>query len=197
MKKIINHALLVWVWALGVFSLLPSSVYAQEQKDSIHSKVHELDAVTVTARRMPSKITSTTAVQVFNKEDLKNLGLQNMGDAVKRFATVLQSNGIQTLNDIRSASPATISAIETGIKTIPGQSSGISFSYFLMLSGDDNHMKIDRWLLRFVGDAFGESNYLNVSQAYADLLIVCSELKKIYPDLTPRLLDHTIWSYMK
>lgn len=118
-------------------------------------------------------------------------------DAVKCFATVLQSNGIQTLSDIRTASPATISAIETGIKAIPGQKSGISFSYFLMLSGDDNHMKIDRWLLRFVGDALGESNYLNVSQAYADLLIVCSELKKIYLDLTPRLLDHTIWSYMK
>ena len=86
MKKIINHALLVWVWALGVLSLLPSSVYAQEQKDSIHSKVHELDAVTVTARRMPAKISTATSVQVFRKEDLKNLGLQNMGDAVKRFA---------------------------------------------------------------------------------------------------------------
>ena len=86
MKKIINHALLVGVWALGVFSLLPSSVYAQEQKDSIHSKVHELDAVTVTARRMPAKISTATSVQVFRKEDLKNLGLQNMGDAVKRFA---------------------------------------------------------------------------------------------------------------
>ncbi len=118
-------------------------------------------------------------------------------EAVKRFATVLQSNGIQTLSDIRTASSTTISAIESGIKAIPGQKSGISFSYFLMLAGDDNHMKIDRWLLRFVGDALGVNNYIDVSQAYADLLVVCSELKKIYPDLTPRLLDHTIWSYMK
>ena len=118
-------------------------------------------------------------------------------DAVKRFATVLQSHGIQTLSDIRTASATTISAIESAIKTIPGQKSGISFSYFLMLSGDDNHMKIDRWLLRFVGDALGVHRYNNVSQAYADLLVVCSELKKLYPNLTPRLLDHTIWSYMK
>ena len=86
MKKIANHALRVWVWALGVFSLLPSSVYAQEVKDSIHGDVQHLDAVTVTARRMPAKISSATSVQVFRKEDLKNLGLQNMGDAVKRFA---------------------------------------------------------------------------------------------------------------
>lgn len=35
---------------------------------------------------MPAKITSATSVQVLSKEDLKNLGLQNMGDAVKRFA---------------------------------------------------------------------------------------------------------------
>ena len=118
-------------------------------------------------------------------------------EAVYHFATILANNGIQTLSDIRNASDTTISAIESGIKTIPGQKSGISFSYFLMLSGDDNHMKIDRWLLRFVGDALGVANYHNVSQAYADLLVVCSELKKIYPNLTPRLLDHTIWNYMR
>ena len=118
-------------------------------------------------------------------------------EAVCRFATILANNGIQTLGDIRAATATEIAAIESDIKTIPGQKSGISFSYFLMLSGDDNHMKIDRWLLRFVGDALGVANYNNVSQAYADLLVVCSELKKIYPNLTPRLLDHTIWNYMK
>ena len=70
-----------------VLLMLPSSIAsAQEQNDSISGKVHHLDAVTVTARRMPAKITSATSVQVLRKEDLKNLGLQNMGDAVKRFA---------------------------------------------------------------------------------------------------------------
>ena len=118
-------------------------------------------------------------------------------EAIYRFATILSINGIQTINDIRIASNATIDAIESQIRTIPGQGSGISFSYFLMLSGDDNHMKIDRWLLRFVGDALGVASYSNVTQAYADLLVVCDELKKIYPNLTPRLLDHTIWSYMR
>jgi hypothetical protein len=118
-------------------------------------------------------------------------------EAVYRFATVLADNGIQTLNDVRTASIATIDAIEYDIKTIPGQKSGISFSYFLMLSGDDHHMKIDRWLLRFVGDALGVANYHNVSQAYTDLLVVCSELTRTYPNLTPRLLDHTIWNYMR
>ena len=80
------HTLRVWVWVLWVFCLLPSTIVAQENKDSINGEAYLLDDVTVTARRMPAKITSTTSVQVFGKEDLKNLGLQNMGDAVKRFA---------------------------------------------------------------------------------------------------------------
>jgi hypothetical protein len=58
-------------------------------------------------------------------------------------------------------------------------------------------MKIDRWLLRFVGEALDEKRYSNVSAAYTDLIEVSKELKKIYPTLTPRLLDHTIWSYIK
>ncbi len=85
MKKL-NPAIRVWVCRLVMVALSSSLAYAQEQKDSINGKVHELDAVTVTARRMPAKISSATSVQVFRKEDLKNLGLQNMGDAVKRFA---------------------------------------------------------------------------------------------------------------
>ncbi len=85
MKKL-NPANRVWVCWLLMVALFPISGNAQEQKDSIADKVHQLDAVTVTARRMPAKITSTTSVQVLSKEDLKNLGLQNMGDAVKRFA---------------------------------------------------------------------------------------------------------------
>ena len=85
MKKL-NPAICVWVCRLVMVALFPSMASAQEQKDSINGKVHQLDAVTVTARRMPAKITSATSVQVLRKEDLKNLGLQNMGDAVKRFA---------------------------------------------------------------------------------------------------------------
>ncbi len=86
MKRTSNHTLWTGVCLLWVLSVLPSSLYAQEVPDSLYGQTHELGGVTVTARRMPAKITSTTSVQVFGKEDLKNLGLQNLGDAVKRFA---------------------------------------------------------------------------------------------------------------
>lgn len=116
-------------------------------------------------------------------------------EAVFEYATVLKNNGIQTLSDIRSASPSSIDEIEGQIKRIKGQKSGISFSYFLMLSGNDSHMKIDRWLLRFVEGATGRK--YTVSAAYNDLKEVCKELQKEYTSITPRLLDHIIWSYMK
>ena len=85
MKKL-NPAFRVWVCWLVIVALFPSIAVAQEQKDSINGEMHHLDAITVTARHMPAKITSTTSVQVLGREDLKNLGLQNMGDAVRRFA---------------------------------------------------------------------------------------------------------------
>ena len=61
----------------------------------------------------------------------------------------------------------------------------------------EGHVKIDRWLLRFVGNALGIAGYNNVTQAYCDLLAVCHELRTTYPHLTPRLLDHTIWNHMR
>ena len=85
MKKL-SPSFRAWVCWLVTVTLFPSIAPAQEQKDTISDKVHQMDDVIVKARRMPTKITSTTSVQVLGKEDLRNLGLQNMGDAVKRFA---------------------------------------------------------------------------------------------------------------
>ena len=80
------HTLRVWVWMLWAMCLIPLALHAQEPQDSLTTKVHRLDNVTVTARRRPAKITTATSVQVLGKDDLRNLGLQNMGDAVRRFA---------------------------------------------------------------------------------------------------------------
>lgn len=84
--KRICHTITIWLCQLLVIYLFPMPLMAQEQKDSIAEKIHRMDEVTVTARRAPVKITTTTSVQVFSKDDLKNLGLQNLADAVKRFA---------------------------------------------------------------------------------------------------------------
>ena len=85
MKKL-PPAFRVWVCWLVIVTLFPSLASAQEQKDTINDKLFQMEDVIVKARRMPAKITSATSIQVLSKEDLRNLGLQNMGDAVKRFA---------------------------------------------------------------------------------------------------------------
>ena len=85
MKKL-SPAFRAWVCWLVTVTLFPSLASAQEQKDTISGKVYQMEDVIVKARRMPAKITSATSIQVLSKEDLRNLGLQNMGDAVKRFA---------------------------------------------------------------------------------------------------------------
>lgn len=82
-----NQAYKLWLCLLCSFLLLPLEIQAQEKGDSITGKVHKIDEVTVTARRPLAKVTTGSPVQLINKEDIKNLGLQNMADAVRRFAT--------------------------------------------------------------------------------------------------------------
>ena len=48
--------------------------------------VHRIDEVTVTARRLTNKVSSAIPVQVMTGQDISQLGIQNMADAVRRFA---------------------------------------------------------------------------------------------------------------
>ena len=69
--------------------MMPCRMVAQKvQEDTIAGKVHQIEKVTVTARRMPNKVTSTVPVQTMSKQDISQLGIQNMADAVRRFAGV-------------------------------------------------------------------------------------------------------------
>lgn len=78
-----------FLYALGGYALLllfPAALHAQEKKDTITGKVHRIDNVVVTARRTPNKVTSAVPVQTLSRDDLAQLGIQNMADAVRRFA---------------------------------------------------------------------------------------------------------------
>lgn len=67
--------------------MMACRMVAQEvQEDTIAGKVHQIEKVTVTARRMPNKVTSAVPVQIMSKQDISQLGIQNMADAVRRFA---------------------------------------------------------------------------------------------------------------
>ena len=70
---------------LGVFTLVSVVESRAQQNDSIGDN-RQLEEVTVKARRAPVKVTSATPVQLLGKDEIKSLGLQNMADAVRRFA---------------------------------------------------------------------------------------------------------------
>lgn len=77
----------VWLVCIGFFGMGVLRISAQEvAKDTITGKVHQIERVTVTARRMPNKVTSVTPVQTLTQQDISQLGIQNMADAVRRFA---------------------------------------------------------------------------------------------------------------
>ena len=82
------------------------------------------------------------------------------------------------------------------VQQIPGQRSGISFTYFLMLAGSDDRVKPDRMIRRFVARASGlpEGQLPSPELAQAAIMGAAKVLLVDYPDLTPRRLDYAIWS---
>lgn len=78
------------------------SLHAQQTGDTIPEKVHNIPEVGVTARRMPQRISVSAPVQAFGDKEFKTLGLQNIADAVKRFAgaSVRDYGGIGGLKSV-------------------------------------------------------------------------------------------------
>jgi len=139
----------------------------------------------------------TIGVERFAKEIFRNRQRTSSrngilkSQAVLRFASTLNAHGVCFLQDVQSR--ATDSKLEAALRLIPGQTSGISISYFFMLSGNEHLVKPDRWIGRFLARRLG----VEPSPAEAQSLVVaaCAILLAQYAHLTPRLLDYTIWSY--
>jgi hypothetical protein len=110
-------------------------------------------------------------------------------DAVVRFATALARNRIEHLQDILEARG--LSAVERDVLRIPGQSSGLSWRYFLMLAGREDLVKPDRMIVRFLERAVGRQ--VNVDEAQALLAAAARELERDFPGIKPRTLDNMIW----
>jgi len=112
-------------------------------------------------------------------------------EAIHRFAQVLLRHQVNYFQDI----PTVIRSeqFESDIRSIPGQTYGTSLTYFFMLSGEENMVKPDRMVLRFlsriIGSQVGQQNpHEWLSQAL-------QILNETYPALTLRQLDHEIWKY--
>lgn len=86
MKK--NHTYMLWLCLLCRLLLLPPAAQAQEVKDSITGKVHEIENVTIQAKRTPKSITATAPTRQLSKADMERLGALEVSDAVRHFSGV-------------------------------------------------------------------------------------------------------------
>jgi hypothetical protein len=112
-------------------------------------------------------------------------------EAVMLFAGALGEYGVGSLQDI--APVATDKDVDAALRAVAGQGSGISIAYFFMLAGDDNLVKPDRMLQRFVSRVLGRPVAITSIQALVSG--ACAELRDEHPHLSPRALDHAIWDY--
>lgn len=108
--------------------------------------------------------------------------------AVSELATL----GVWTTADLRqkASSPDKLSRIKKAWTTVPGQRTGISWYYLLMLAGVEN-VKADRMIRRFVADGLDVHVDRMPPRRAAKLLRgVADEL-----DVSTRRLDHAAWRY--
>jgi hypothetical protein len=114
-------------------------------------------------------------------------------EAAYRFSSVVQKFGVEYLQDVNKILGN--EKFEAEIARIPGQSSGLSTRYFYMLAGDENFIKPDLMVRRFIQAAIGRD--LSMQESQKLLGAAHSELVRDYPLLTPRSLDHEIWVWQR
>ena len=115
-------------------------------------------------------------------------------EAVRLFAEALLQCGIDTFADITADRLELAEAIILGL---PGQGSGIAFDYFRMLAGDDDLIKPDRMIQRFVACALGTEKEPEPRQAAVLVRLAARELTRRGYRWTPLSLDHAIWRYQR
>jgi hypothetical protein len=113
-------------------------------------------------------------------------------EAVLMFLEVLRENDIERFADLTDE---TIPKLEPVIRHIPGQGSGISWNYFLMLAGHDYFVKPDRMILRFLESV--TETHVKPAESIAILREVTLRMNQHGFHLTPRELDSLIWEYQK
>ena len=136
----------------------------------------------------------TVATEVFqNRQRTSSRSGILKAEAVYRFAEQLRRYDIDCLAHLAGTDPN--KELVSAITAIRGQSSGISFKYFLMLAGYDGIIKPDRMVERFVANALGREQ---APKNFEKLVLDANEvLRGETPQLTAAMLDYEIWRYQR
>ncbi|MEX0970382.1 MAG: hypothetical protein WD046_08075 [Paracoccaceae bacterium] len=113
-------------------------------------------------------------------------------EAVLLFCRALLEAGINSYTDFDQDRREYAEAMILGL---PGQSSGIAFDYFMMLAGDNNLIKPDRMVQRYVGNALGLNTIPQPRQAAILVRLAAKELLRRGHHWSPLSLDHAIWKH--
>jgi hypothetical protein len=114
-------------------------------------------------------------------------------EACYQFAKVLKDYDVNYFQNL----PPLIGdeKLEESLRRIPGQRSGITTKYFYMLAGEEDYIKPDRWIIRFIESSLGHK--VGSSEAFQLIMSAHKYLSSDYPTLSPRELDHEIWKYQQ
>ena len=130
-----RHALAAWFCLMLGACLIPVAADAQENvRDTITGKVHQIGEVTVKARRMSSNVTSSAPVQQISRDALKQQGITDIADALRRFsgANIKDyggAGGMKTVS-VRSLGSQHTAVIYDGITISDTQSGQVDLSRF-------------------------------------------------------------------
>ncbi|UNN05284.1 hypothetical protein [Rhodococcus opacus] len=134
-------------------------------------------------------------VQVANKQRTSTRGGILKADAVLRYARILNDHGVRTLQDGRDllTDSVHLGTVETALRQVPGEgTAGVRRGYLWMLVGDEDTIKPDRMVLRWLA-AHGVDG--TTPEQARTLLSAVSE--RISSELGRRVtaweVDHAIW----
>jgi hypothetical protein len=108
-------------------------------------------------------------------------------EAVLRACRGLAESNVHSAQDLREACGATLEKAKARWRAVPGQRSGVSWRYLLLLAGRQE-VKPDRMLIRFVAAALGRET--SADEAATLVMAAADSL-----GTEPRLLDHRIWRF--
>ena len=114
-------------------------------------------------------------------------------NAYMQFLHVMQRFNVETCEDIERM--VDDQEFQSTIKSIRGQSSGLTLEYLFILARIESYVKVDRHITRFTQTATGMRDLSK--EQIINLVRTASKLMSFqkHPGMNARWLDHLIWTY--
>lgn len=125
-----------------------------------------------------------------NNRTSTQLGAPLKASAIREAASFLEGAGVATPVALRALGPEQLAAVKARWLRVPGQRSGISWRYFLMLAGVPG-VKADRMICRFVQNASGQAKPVIAPGAAGQAVEAAARRL----DVSATTLDHAMWRW--